>query len=319
MKIATFFTLLAAVLFVGCGANNDRAQNGASTETNAPAVSDSSRIQTFPVKGVVKKLELNDQTVSIQHEEIPNYMPAMTMPFNVKDTNQLKGLAPGDAIRFRFNVTEDESWIDQIEKTAAAQQSEPPSRPPVRLVRTVEPLEIGDPMPEYRFTNQLGQAVSLSDFKGQALAFTFIFTRCPVPDFCPRMSKHFRDAYQILESNPNAPTNWHMLSISFDPHFDTPAVLKSYAEQYDYKPEHWSFVTGALIDIDAITEQFNLPISKQGENWEHALRTVVVDASGRVQDIFIGNSWTPEELAAAIAKGARSGATLASPDEATAQ
>ncbi|MBI2948449.1 MAG: SCO family protein [Verrucomicrobia bacterium] len=261
-------------------------------------------LRTFAVKGVLKKLEAGSRTVTIQHEEVPNFMPAMTMPFTVKDTKELQGLAPGDAISFQLHVTADESWIDQLQKTARPSTNAAPVRPPVRLVRDVEPLKVGDTMPDYRFTNELGQAVSLSDFKGKALALTFIFTRCPVPEFCPLMSRHFAAAQKQLAAMPNAPTNWHLLSISFDPHFDTPRVLRAYAQMYRPDASHWSFVTGALIDIDAITEQFDLPIVKQGENWEHKLRTVVIDAAGRIQTIFPGNQWTAEELVAEIVKAA---------------
>ena len=164
------------------------------------------------------------------------------------------------------------------------------------MVRDVEPLEPGDIVPNYSFTNELGQAVSLDDFKGKALALTFIFTRCPMPDFCPLLSKRFSEAYKLLTTTPNAPTNWHFLSISFDPHFDTPAVLKNYAQRYNYDPQRWNFVTGAMIDIDAITEQFDLPIIKQGENWDHKLRTVVLDGEGRVKKIFVYNLWTTADL-----------------------
>lgn len=265
-------------------------------------------VTVYSGRGEVKKIDPESRTLTVHHDEIPGFMEAMTMPFHVKNPEELKGIETGDTITFRLNVAADRSWIDQISKTTAAvKPPEPAVRPSVRLVRDVEPLNVGDMMPEYRFTNQLGQAVSLSQFKGQALALTFIFTRCPMPDFCPRMTQHFAAAYKQLSSMPNAPTNWHLISISFDPHFDQPPVLKSYAERFGYNPEHWSFVTGALIDIDAITEQFNLPVVKQGENWDHTLRTVVIDASGRIQKIFIGNMWKPEELTGEIIKAAQSG------------
>jgi cytochrome oxidase Cu insertion factor (SCO1/SenC/PrrC family) len=102
----------------------------------------------------------------------------------------------------------------------------------------------------------LGRAVSLEDFKGGALAFTFVFTRCPFPTFCPRMSGNFAEAQKKLQTMPNAPTNWHLLTISFDPEFDTPPVLKSYAESFHADSRRWNFVTGDLIDVTALAEQF---------------------------------------------------------------
>ena len=253
-------------------------------------------------------MEAGGRTVIIQHEEIPNYMPAMTMPFTVKDTNELGGLAAGDALSFRLNVTEDQSWIDRLRRIATASTNEAAARQPVRQVREVEPLKEGDLLPDYRFTNELGRAVSLSDFRGKALSLTFIFTRCPLPEFCPLMSKNYSAVEKQLAALPNAPTNWHLLTISFDPHFDTPEVLRNYARQFRQDPGRWSFLTGAMIDIDAITEQFELPVVKQGANWEHKLRTAIIDVNGRIQKIFLGNQWTAGELVPEIVKAASVGA-----------
>jgi protein SCO1/2 len=298
MKI--FGLLILAIIACALASCGDKPASTATGRTQGQT-----NDQVFQVKGVIKKIEPDGKTATIQHEEIPNYMRAMTMPFEAKDPKELTGLQPGDAVSFRLTVTSDSYWIDQIEKTGVTQMNEVPSRPSVRLVREVEPLKEGDLMTDYRFTNELGQAVSLSEFKGKALALTFIFTRCPIPNFCPLMSKHFATASEQLNSMTNGPANWHLLSISFDPHFDTPAVLRNYAKFYEYDPTHWSFVTGAMIDIDAITEQFNLPVIKQGENWDHKLRTVVIDAAGRVQKILIANQWKPEELVAEIVKAAQ--------------
>ena len=168
------------------------------------------------------------KTVVIRHEEVPDYMPAMTMPFEVKDRKELAGLKPGDEVSFRMLVTETEGWIDQVTRLRETDPGEPPPRETFRRARMVEPLEIGDPIPDYPFTNELGRAFSLGQFKGKALALTFIFTRFPFPNFCPRMSENFAGAYRQLASRPDGPTNWHLLSLSFDPEFDTPATLKNF-------------------------------------------------------------------------------------------
>ena len=256
--------------------------------------------QIFSVTGVVKELKPDGRSVVIEHETIPNYMQKMTMPFEVRDTNQLAGLNPGDQITFRLLVTEKDGWIDRLTKIGSTNISERPSDP-FRRVRFVEPLNVGDPLPDYAFTNELGRVVHLADFKGNALAFTFIFTRCPFPNFCPRMSSNFADAYKQLAS-ADGPKNWRLLSISFDPEYDRPEVLKSYAKRYQYDTNHWSFATGALIDIDALTEQFGLMFPREGAGFNHNLRTVVVDAQGKVQKVFIGNEWKVEELVAEMDK-----------------
>ena len=264
----------------------------------------SSSTQFFSVTGLVKELKQDGKTVVIQHEEIPNYMQAMTMPFEVRNSNELAGLQPGDQVSFRMLVTDKDGWIDQVRKFGSTNMTPEPPRDPFRRVRFVEPLNVGDPMPDYVFTNELGQVIHLADFHGQALAFTFIYTRCPFPNFCPRMSSNFADAYKKLSSAPEAPQNWRLLSISFDPEHDKPEVLRSHAKRYEYGTNHWSFVTGALIDIDAITEQFGLMYPREGVGFNHNLRTVVVDAQGKVQKVFTGNEWKVEELVAEIVKAA---------------
>jgi len=288
---------LVGVMLVSCG------QQPAGTKGGSEKLEETLRV--FTVNGIVKETEHADNTLIVEHEAIPDFMPAMTMPFKVKNPVELEGLQPGNAIKFRLSVAENRSWIDQIRKIDALTQNELPPRPAIRVVREVEPLEVGDLLPNYRFTNELGRVFSFEDYKGEALAITFIFTRCPIPEFCPLMSKQFTAVQNRLASMPEAPTNWHLFSVSFDPHYDTPAILKGYAKIYGYDPEHWSFVTGSMIDIDAITEQFGLPVVQDGGSLSHKLRTVVVDAQGRIQNIFMGNQWKPTELMDALIEAAR--------------
>ena len=264
--------------------------------------------QVFQVKGVVEEVFPNRKQVRIKHETIPNYMDAMTMQFDVKDTNELTGLKAGDDITFRMVVTDDDGWIEQIKRLGTTSvYGNPPET--FREAREVDPLKVGDTMPDYHFTNQFGKAVSLSHFKGQAVAFTFIFTRCPFPTFCPRMSQNFEAVQSQLKQMSNAPTNWHLLSITIDPAFDTPNVLKNYATQYRYDSNKWSYVTGALIDITAIAEQFGLMFWRPDPNVpagiNHNLRTVVVTSSGKVHKIFAENSWKPEDVVAALVEAAK--------------
>lgn len=258
----------------------------------------------YQVKGVVVELTPEEKTVRIKHEEIPGYMDAMTMPFDVRDANELRGLEAGDYVAFRMLVTDTDGWIDQIRKLPRPTTNDPPTTGPFRFVRDVEPLNVGDVLPEYRFTNQLGQAISTSQFRGRALAITFIFTRCPFPTFCPRTMENFAEAQRKLLALANGPTNWHLLTISFDPAFDTPAVLKAYGQTHGADPRRWTLATGALIDITAIAEQFGLTFWSADGGISHNLRTAVIDPSGRVRKIFIGNKWTSEELAADIVTAA---------------
>ena len=260
----------------------------------------------YQVKGTVREVMPEKKTVTIAHEEIPGYMEAMTMDFSVTNAAELTGLYPGDVINFRMTVTADDGWIDQIRKTG---ETNAIALPPevFRRARYVEPVTVGDLMPDYTFTNQLGKIVRLSDFKGQAYAFNFIFIRCPYPTFCPRQSKGFSEAQEKLKSMPGGPTNWHFLSITIDPAFDTPARLKGYAATYHADPTRWSFLTGDLEDITAIGEQVGLQFwhEKPDALPTHNVRTVVVDATGRIQWVTVQNEWKTEELVEQMIKAAK--------------
>ena len=296
-RLAPWLVLLAA-LAVSCRRSGD----GGSP--SAQASGQNTNRQVFQVKGIVQQVRPGRKEVEIRHEAVPGYMPAMTMPFDVKDTNELAGLEPGQSVVFRLIVTDTEGWIDQIRKLAPPVNS-PPTTGPFRQVRDVEPLELGDRLPEYHFTNQFGQAFSTTRFQGQALAITFLFTRCPFPNFCPRMANNFEEAQQKLLALASGPTNWQLLTISFDPDFDTPAVLKAYAEAHRCDPHHWTFATGALIDITAIAEQFGMAFwHDDSGSISHNLRTAVIDASGRVQKVFPSNEWSSDELVAEMVRGA---------------
>ncbi|MCC6232038.1 MAG: SCO family protein [Verrucomicrobiales bacterium] len=275
------------------------------TGTNAPAPSLASvtagQAGVYAVTGVVKELRADGSNVVVRHEIVPGYMPKMTMPFTARDPREIASLKPGDEVVFRLLVTDEDHWIDSV-RVVGAQTAAPPAfeYESARVVRDVEPLEIGDVAPDYVFTNHLGAPVKLSDYRGQAVGLTFIFTRCPLPDFCPRISKNFSAAQAALKSQTGGRTNWHLLSMTIDPLFDTPAVLKSYGERNTQDPARWTFLTGALIDIDAITEQVGMVYRRQTPTAlpDHNLRTVIFDPKGRLTKVIVGNEWKVEEFVA---------------------
>lgn len=284
MKTGELFPVLAAVLLTLAVLESP----GESRPISSPP---GTNAQVFRVEGLVKELRGDGTTVLIAHEAIAGYMDAMTMPFKAKAPKELAGLRAGARISFRLVVTDTTSWIDQISQVnpLPANQTQPAS-PPSAPTREAQPRH---PLLTYRFTNELGQAVSLSDFKGQALAITFFFTRCPIPDYCPRLSKNFQEAAQALAALPNAPTNWHFLSVSFDTGFDTPAVLKAYAERYRYDPKHWSFLTGPTAEIGELARLADVKFEPEGGFLNHNFRTLVIDAAGRLQMAFpVGGNLT---------------------------
>jgi protein SCO1/2 len=245
--------------------------------------------------------EVKPNSVVIQHDSISNYMDAMTMPFKVRDTNQLAGLHRGDKISFRLLVKEDESWIDHISKTRNATNRAPEfplspggkgksanERPNASEFQpNVSKPAIGaHPLMNYNFTNEFGQPVALASFRGQALGITFFFTRCPIPEYCPRLSRNFEEASNKLLAMPNAPTNWHFLSVSIDPQMDTPGVLRAYARRYHSNSNHWSFLTGPVEKVRELAEQSGVTYEPDNGLFNHNFRTLVIDTGGHMQTSF---------------------------------
>jgi protein SCO1 len=275
-------------------------------EFSSPSNVSRMNARTFRVQGIVEELQPDSLTVIIRHGAISNYMAAMTMPFKVENQNELTGMRTGDEILFQLHVTETESWIDQITKIGTvtlAKKIKLPDSPPMPPV--VAPAK--NPLLDFKFTNELGQAVSLNDFRGQALAITFFYTRCPLPEFCPRLSKNFQEASQKLESmipQGGTPTNWHFLSISFDTDFDSPEMLKAYGESYAYDPAHWSFLTGPPDKIAELARGSGASYELDDGTFNHNFRTLIVDANGRLQMVFPTGGNLSEQIVAEIVKAA---------------
>ncbi len=290
--------IILGLLAVLCGCSPDRPP----AAPDAPAAAAAESITNYTVRGVVVGLGDDGKSVKVKHEEIPGYMMAMTMPFEARPTNELAGLMRGDRIEFRMRVTETDGWIDQIRILGTTRTGPTNTVNDIKVIPDVPELNPGDLVPNYTYTNQLGRVIHLADYRGQALAITFIFTRCPFPTFCPRMTEQFGKVSKLLKDAPDAPANWHLLSLSFDPEFDTPQTLRAYGERHHHDPARWSLATGSFNQIERLTGHFglyfgrNVPVAQQNHN----LRTVVLDTRGRVHEVFVGNEWTAEALAASL-------------------
>jgi len=254
--------------------------------------------RTFSAKGIVKKIQPAEKIIVIQHEAISNFMAAMTMPFTVNDPKESDGLKPGDTVTFQLHVTETNSWISHLVKTGVAAPST--EAPPAPAAAAPAPQH---PIFSYTFTNELGEPVRLSDFHGQALAITFFYTRCPLPEFCPRLSKNFQVAQQKLGSMPDAPTNWHLVSVTFDPDFDTPERLKNYGASYQYDPKHWTFLTGTPENLAAFSRVAGIELQPEAGTINHNFRTLIIDATGNLQMIFPTSGDLSDQIAAQLLKG----------------
>lgn len=258
------------------------------------------RARIFCATGIVEEIQFAEATIIIKHDAISNYMSAMTMPFKVESQNELAGLKRGDKITFQLHITEDRSWVDGITKIGSVRlpiESTPP--------KTITPsVQTKRALLDYQFTNELGQAVSLNDFRGQALALTFFYTRCPLPEFCPRLSKNFAQASAKLEAMTNAPSNWHFISVSFDPQFDTPQTLKNYGESYHYDPARWSFLTGPPEKIGELARACGVDYTPDGGAIHHNFRTLIVNAAGHLQMVFPTSGDLSDQIVAQILKAA---------------
>ena len=269
---------------------------GCKPETSAPATDAAVTNQTYSVHGVVQAIPPDHRHATIKHEKIPGYMAAMTMDFSVRDTNALTGIAPGDEIAFTLVVTTNDDWIENIQRTGKAGVTAPAGW---HLAES--DLTVGDTLPDYEFLSESGRPVRFSDFRGRAVAFTFFFTSCPLPEYCPRMNRNFSEARKILTDGTNAPANWEMLSISFDSSFDTPQILSGYAKFYrGDDTNHWLFVVASTNTLASLGPKVDLNFWRENGSISHNLRTVVMDGAGKITKQFDGNDWTPQQLADAI-------------------
>jgi len=276
------FVMLAVLLFDAIGF--------AQTNTN---------ISHYAARGVFQESQSSGHLAVIAHEAIPGYMAGMTMPFNVKEPAEVSSLRPGDGITFRLSVTGTDAWIDEVKKTGE-HRAGPTPKPPVSMEMAPE-LRAGDLLPDCLLTNESGRTFHLQEYKGRALAFTFFYSRCPLPTYCPMMNRNLAAVQKVLQLDAMR-TNWNLLSISFDPEFDTPARLGTYASFYQNDPQCWNFCTSSPEEIRRLGGAFGLMFWQENGTINHNLRTVVVDASGRVQKFFTDNEWKPDDLVAEMRK-----------------
>ena len=264
-----------------------------------PTTPAASGVQTYSAHGLIQAITPDRQTVTIQHDAIPGYMGAMTMDFPVKDTNELASLGPNDEIYFNLLVTTNDDWIANL-RLVAHHIADTTNDTVIFHVPSRE-LKVGDQLSDYELTTENGTTVKLSDFRGHALAFTFFFTSCPLPDFCPRMNRNFAEVRKALTADATAPTNWDLLSISFDPTVDQPAVLSGYANFYrGQDTNHWLFAVAGTNTLSQLAPQVDFQFWHEGGSISHNLRTVVVDVNRRITAQLDGNDWTPADLATAL-------------------
>lgn len=254
--------------------------------------------QTYDAKGRVAELR-DDTTLVVEHERIPGYMPAMTMPVPVRDPSLLTGLQPGDAIQFRLRVSDEVAHVTRIQLIADSLVARHPARGGSMTAASgtgdVSILREGETLPpDLTLTTQNSEPVRMGDFHGKVLVLTFIYTRCPLPTYCPRMSKQFAGLQPKLRAKYGPQV--HLLSISFDPEYDTPQVLRDYAARYTDRLDTWTFATGDSTQIERATSLFGIYTEQADGQITHNLVTAVVGPDGTIRRLFRGNDWTEEDV-----------------------
>src|SRR5262245_12790467 len=254
--------------------------------------------QRYELKGQVVSVDPQRRHVTIAHEEVPGYMGAMTMPFTLKEQWAYRVLAAGDHVQATLVVEDNRTWLEDVVIT-----KESPAPADAGTTAGVPNLgpQPGEEVPNFSLINQDQQPVSLQQYRGKVLLLTFIYTRCPLSDFCPRMSSNFAALHQALQQDPELYTRTHLLCVSFDPTFDTPTVLRSYEVTYagSDTPEtfaHWEFASGTAQEVEDIAQFFGLVHVPQSDQITHSLRTIVITPEGKVFKVYRGNDWAVTDL-----------------------
>lgn len=282
--ISTAAVLAVAVFFGGCRS----AEKTSTTQQQAG-------VRKYHIRGIVVSSDVKSGAVTVDSDAIPGYMDAMTMPYTLAQPNIASELHPGDTITATLTVSANADVLDEVVVVAQAKADYKPAV-------TYNDLEPGEPVPDFRFLNQSGRIVRLDQWRGKVVLLTFIYTRCPLPNFCVRMSRNFAEIDKALDKDPKLYAKTHLLSVSFDPKYDTPQVLRSYGGAYteNYTKEtftHWDFAAPTEQDLPKVLQFFDVGATPEKDGTiTHSLSTVVIGPDGKIYKWYPGNEWTPEQM-----------------------
>lgn len=241
--------------------------------------------KSYPVDGIVVAVDSTARTMLVAHRPIDGYMPAMMMSFRVADAGELHDLYPGVRVEFQLEVGRDHSIARNVHRSGAPDAAIAPSK---------ETLRIGDPLPAFHLTDQHGRAIELADLRGKVVAIDFIYTRCPLPDVCPRLAASFA----AVERRFNHEADLVLLSVTVDPDYDTPAVLADYARRWA-AGANWRFLTGDVAGLAASLGEVYW--SDEGSIGHNSV-TTIVGRGGRIAARVDGSQWRVDQLENLIAR-----------------
>jgi len=256
--------------------------------------------RTYQVEGQVITITPERSEATIKHGEIKGLMPAMTMPYRIKEKAELDAVKPGDIVQGTLNILENDAYLTNVKRIGEAPVEQ---APPETVVATaaaagIDLLKPGDAVPDGAFVDQDGKKKTFRAFRGSTVVLTFIYTKCPIPTFCPMMDRNFAALQEHLQDDP-ALRNVHLVTISFDPDVDTPAVLTQHARELKADLARWTFLTGTREDIDRFASRFGLTVARapnDARDITHNLRTAVISPEGTLRKIYTGNEWTPKDI-----------------------
>jgi protein SCO1/2 len=249
----------------------------------------------FVLTGRVISKQPATQQLIVDNDDIPGFMSAMAMPYAVKDPEGFKNVQPADLIRADVVVPQPgQFWLENV-KVIGKAAGRPAGEGPAPQV-----LMVGDKAPDIPMVNQDGKTLHFSQFKGQAVLLTFIYTRCPFPDYCPLISRQFSAIQKELAKNPDDYKKTHLISVSLDPKYDTAPVLHAYGLTYlDHDPKgfnHWDFVSTTAANLEKLTGNFGISLSLEDGQISHSMNTILLAPDGTVAEMWPGNEWQPSEV-----------------------
>ncbi len=254
-----------------------------------------SNAKRYALRGKVVSIDKNAGTANIDSEAIPGFMEAMVMPYTFKPSSMLAQLQPGDSITAEVVVEPDKYWLENVKVTGHSQA--PANKPPL----TMHIPSPGDEVPDFKLVNQSGKSISLHQYRGQTLLLTLIYTRCPFPDYCPRVSHEFAEIDKQVRADPARFGKTHLLSISFDPAHDTPRVLREYGFSCAGSKDpalfsHWEFAAIPKEELPSFADYFALTYKEEGGLTTHSLSTAVISADGKIFRWYHGADWQASDL-----------------------
>jgi protein SCO1 len=254
-------------------------------------------VKRYHLVGKVVAVDARGSSVIVDHQAIPGFMDAMTMAYPVRDVRILAPLNVGDEITADVVVASDGAYLDNIvvTKKGTGDNSAPPS--------TEHQPQPGEKVPDFALIDQDGKRIHLNSFEGHVLLVTFVYTRCPFPDFCPLVSRNFAQVYAATRKNPALASKVRLLTVSFDPEHDTPKILHAYGESFRDEAgaipfDRWEFAVTPPDDLKKIAAYFGLFFTSDGGQIVHSLSTTVISPEGTVYKWYEDNQWSPNDLVA---------------------